>query len=100
MGFASFRPSDDPSLLLLDKIYVDPSQQRKGYGTALLSQVEAAAGDEGYDGIILAVSRFNEPAIRAYEKNGFGVVRTETIDIGGGYIIEDHFMQKRLSKAS
>ena len=99
VGFASFRPSDDPSLLLLDKLYVDPSQQRKGYGTALLSQVEEAAEEEGYAGIILAVSRFNKPAIRAYEKNGFGVVRTEAIDIGQEFIIEDHIMQKQLSKA-
>lgn len=54
VGFASFRPSDEPNLLLLDKLYAHPAQQRKGNGTKLMSQVEEATEEEGYQGILLA----------------------------------------------
>lgn len=40
VGFASFRSSDEPNLLLLDKLYVHPAQQRKGNGTRLMSQAK------------------------------------------------------------
>jgi ribosomal protein S18 acetylase RimI-like enzyme len=99
MGFASFKPSEEPNLLLLDKIYVHPEQQRKGYGTMLMSQVEKIARDERFEGMILVVNKSNQRAIQAYEKAGFKVMRTETIDIGGGFIIEDHFMMKALTNA-
>jgi ribosomal protein S18 acetylase RimI-like enzyme len=99
MGFASFKPSDEPNLLLLDKLYVHPEQQRKGYGTMLMSHVEKAAKEAGFEGIILAVNKSNQRAIQAYEKVGFEVIRTETIEIGDGFTIEDHFMKKTLPKA-
>jgi len=54
VGFASFRSSDEPNLLLLDKLYAHPAQQRKGNGTRLMSQIEEAAEEEGYQGILLA----------------------------------------------
>ena len=40
VGFASFRSSDELNLLLLDKLYVHPAQQRKGNGTRLMSQAK------------------------------------------------------------
>jgi len=98
LSFASFKPLDEPNQLLLDKIYVHPAHQRKGYGRMLMTYIVKAAEDSGVEEIHLAVNRSNHKAIHSYEKAGFKVIRTETIDIGNGFTIEDHFMKKTLFK--
>ena len=42
----------------------------------------------------LTVNRGNAKAIRAYERNGFKVVRTQVTDIGNGFVMDDYVMEK------
>jgi GNAT superfamily N-acetyltransferase len=56
---------------LLRALYVHPSYQRRGIGTALLSEVKKAASD----GFHLWVFEANEGAIRFYERHGAKLVQ-------------------------
>lgn len=53
------------------RIGVDPSAQRKGYGSRLLAFLEEKAQEEGCEVMSLDVRAHNEPAIGLYQKNGY-----------------------------
>ena len=44
----------------------------------------------------LQVNRGNTQAIRAYRKYGFHVAESRVFDIGGGFVMDDHVMEKPL----
>lgn len=62
----------DPGACVLDGIYVDPAMRGAGVAAQLLARVEEDA--EG-DRIMAQVISANRPALRFYEKQGFGVSR-------------------------
>jgi diamine N-acetyltransferase len=80
----------------LDKLYVHTDLQRRGIGAALLREVEDWARRHHCPRLWLQVNRGNTQAIRAYLKYGFHVVESRVFDIGGGFVMDDHVMEKRL----
>lgn len=52
---------------VIDQLYVDPKQQGRGVGTALLDR----AKEEAPDGLSLFTHQRNERARRFYERRGF-----------------------------
>lgn len=96
IGFASFGPHHaGERSTRLHKLYVLPTLQGTGAGRALLHAVETEARAAGDARLELNVNRSN-PAKVWYERQGFTVVRDEVIDIGGGFVMDDHVMVKRL----
>jgi ribosomal protein S18 acetylase RimI-like enzyme len=91
-GFAGFehRYKDVPGTRL-HKLYVLPEVKGTGMGRALLRAVELTARKAEDEWIELNVNRFN-PAKAWYERQGFRVLRDEVIDIGNGYVMDDHVM--------
>ncbi|MBX2973245.1 MAG: GNAT family N-acetyltransferase [Flavobacteriales bacterium] len=79
----------------LHKLYVLPSEQGTGAGRALLEHVAAEAANAGDITMELNVNRFNK-ARMFYEKHGFRVVRDEVIDIGHGFVMDDHVMERAI----
>ena len=80
----------------LDKLYIHPDVQRKGVGGQLIANVAERARAAGYPCVILQVNKRNVNAINSYKKYGFEV-RTVTVDdIGGGYVMDDYVMEKKL----
>jgi diamine N-acetyltransferase len=77
----------------LHKLYALPSAQGTGVGKALLDAVIAAAHQAGDRVLELNVNRFNR-AKEFYERQGFRIVRDEVIDIGQGYVMDDHVMER------
>ena len=70
--------------------------QRRGVGGQLIAHVAERARREGYPCVILQVNKRNTNAINSYQKYGFEV-RTATVDdIGGGYVMDDYVMEKKL----
>lgn len=91
IGFAGYQPGYRTRTTRLHKLYVLPEAQGSGVGDALLRGVLGAARSQG-DGLVeLNVNRFN-PALRWYAKRGFNITRDEVIDIGHGYVMDDHVM--------
>lgn len=92
-GFAGYEHSHGTAgRTKLHKLYVSPTAQGTGAGRALLRYVIQAAQEVGDVVVQLNVNRFNR-ARTFYERNGFVVVRDEVIDIGHGYVMDDHVME-------
>ena len=79
----------------IHKLYVIPSAQGYGAGSALLKAVEQQAIMAGDHRIELNVNRYN-PAKDFYLKHGFRITRDEVIDIGKGFVMDDHVMERSL----
>lgn len=82
--------------LKIDKLYVRPDLQRRGCGGRLIARAEALARREGCGELELAVNRGNTNAIAAYRKHGFTVREAVVKDIGGGFVMDDYVMVKKV----
>lgn len=94
-GFSSCH--QDGETLKLDKLYVHPRHQRQGLGGHLIADALAIARARGCRWLILCVNKRNAQAIAAYRKHGFTVRESVRTDIGGGYVMDDHVMEKSVA---
>ncbi|MBK7382213.1 MAG: GNAT family N-acetyltransferase [Flavobacteriales bacterium] len=93
IGFAGFEHHYGTSRSTrLHKLYVLPELHGSGAGYALLNAVIEAAKNAGDTAIELNVNRFNL-ARHWYQRQGFRILRNEVIDIGQGYVMDDHVME-------
>ncbi|MDD5296974.1 MAG: GNAT family N-acetyltransferase [Rhodocyclaceae bacterium] len=97
LGFYACQTGEKPGELKLDKLYVHPGHQRRGLGGRLLAHASELARGQGCHTLVLAVHKGNAPAIAAYKKHGFAIREPIYIDIGGGYVMDDYLMEKRLT---
>jgi ribosomal protein S18 acetylase RimI-like enzyme len=95
VAFACYGPESSAEMKLY-KLYVHPHQQRHGFGSQLLSHVENISRSRGFTSVCLTVNKRNEKAIAAYRKNGFVIRDSIVVDIGGGFVMDDYVMAKRL----
>ena len=86
----------DAATVKLDKLYVHPAHQRKGYGGLLIGHVCDRARLQGCSRVVLAVNKGNRAAIAAYLKHGFTVLESTVKDIGGGFVMDDYVMVRRV----
>ena len=70
LGFLAIEHSTNLDAPVLEKLYVEPAEQNRGVGSALLDKAKELRLDELY----LWVFQKN-PARRLYERNGFVLVR-------------------------
>jgi ribosomal protein S18 acetylase RimI-like enzyme len=95
IGFASFSSHEDPVVYHLNKIYILPGQQGKNIGKQILEFVISEVKAAGASSLQLNVNRHNK-ATHFYEKHGFKIIRSEDIDIGMGYFMNDYVMELHL----
>lgn len=84
--------------LKLHKLYLEVSEHGRGLGSLLLRHVEEEAARRGLAKVVLGVNRFNEKAIRAYQRNGYRIREPLKTEIGGGFVMDDWIMEKALAK--
>lgn len=94
-GFASYAIDQEKRSSRLHKLYVLPDNQGKGLGQMLLDAVIQRVRSRA-DTLELNVNRHNK-ALHFYERNHFKVIRTEDIDIGAGYYMNDYVMELSFS---
>ncbi|MCC7502923.1 MAG: GNAT family N-acetyltransferase [Flavobacteriales bacterium] len=96
VGFAGFEHSyRGTKRTRLHKLYALPQLQGAGVGSELLQAVATAAGKAGNTALELNVNKQNR-AKSFYLRHGFVVERDEVLDIGDGYVMDDHVMVKSL----
>ena len=80
----------------LDKLYVHPVQQRRGLAAALLAAIAAWAAAQPVGRLRLQVNRGNTQALHVYAKYGFAIDESRVFDLGNGFVMDDHIMERPL----
>lgn len=97
-GFASYFLTGVAGQMKIDKLYVHPRHQRRGYGGMMIARAGEVARSRGCSRLVLTVNKRNRSAIAAYLKHGFRIVNAVTKDIGGGFIMDDYIMEKPVNE--
>ena len=93
-GFASYFLTGAPGEMKLDKLYVHPRHQRRGYGGRMVAHACEVARTRGCNRLTLAVNKNNRSAVNAYLKHGFRIADAVVKDIGQGFLMDDFIMEK------
>jgi GNAT superfamily N-acetyltransferase len=96
-GFASFGPTEQAGVFKLHKLYLHPQFHKRGFGRLLLQHCEREVRNLGATRLVLTVNKRNSKAIAAYQRNGFAITDSVVVDIGGGFVMDDHVMAKNLA---
>ena len=91
-GYLSYGLSEGNSVKLF-KIYIVKALRGTGIAADSLSRVKEYAARNGRGYVFLTVNKNNARAIRAYEKNGFGITASVVTDIGQGFVMDDYIMK-------
>jgi ribosomal protein S18 acetylase RimI-like enzyme len=95
-GFASYRIHHNDHRVRLHKLYVHPAAQKNGWGLKMLSHIFEDGRKQRKKEIELNVNR-NNKSIGFYQHIGFVIEKSEDIEIGHGYQMNDYVMVKDLS---
>lgn len=97
VGFYSTHHFPEAEELKLDKLYVSVDLHGSGIGCALVEHAVAQGKSLQCRNLILAVNKRNEKAIAAYRRFGFSVRSETSVDIGGGFVMDDFIMARSLT---
>jgi ribosomal protein S18 acetylase RimI-like enzyme len=92
-GYCSQHAGTDEGEIHLAKFYLAKRLHGRGLGSAALQALIRRARSADASSITLRVNRHNQPALRCYLRNGFRVIRDLTTPIGGGFVMDDHWMR-------
>lgn len=91
VGYTAVKPDGDR--LFLSKLYLYRDERGKGYARQALEGIKEIALGQGLCAVWLTVNRHNDSAIAAYRKMGFEFIGEGVSDIGGGFVMDDYYMQ-------
>lgn len=97
VGFVAHGEGKRPEDYQLHQVYVDPGEQGRGWGRRLIEHVEEVARGKGKAWLVLTVNKGNAAALGVYERLGFGRREAVVVDIGGGFVMDDWVLEKRLA---
>jgi ribosomal protein S18 acetylase RimI-like enzyme len=95
VGFAAYQKLT-PEKFKLHKIYILPSQQKKGTGRFIIDHILTIVKEKGGSSLHLQVNK-NNKAKEFYERLGFKEIETIKLDIGKGYFMDDYIMEKSIN---
>ena len=93
IGFASYsiKSIDEPTIIRLNKLYLQPECHGKGLGKSMLNHIVTEAKLLGGKTLELNVNKYN-PAVAFYKRQGFNITSETILDIGNGYVMDDYIM--------
>ena len=102
IGYCAYELADNygdggPAAMKLGQLYVLESHRGMGLGRFMLGHVESRARELGCRSLWLQVNKRNTGAVGFYTAAGFEVVREAVFEIGGGFVMDDYVMEKRLN---
>lgn len=90
-GFVAFEEKEN--FIFLQKLYLLPEMQGKGYGKRMLQVVIDFAKDSKKPRVELTVNR-NNKYLDFYLNSGFQIKEEKDFDIGGGYFMNDYILSR------
>jgi len=96
VAYAAASAEPDEEAVFLSKFYVRKDRRGRGLGRALLEFIEARFRRRGCRTLWLTVNKRN-PTVAWYERMGFTNAGPTVKDIGGGFVMDDYKMVKRLA---
>ena len=94
VGYVATKTDGDQ--LFLSKFYIREIHRGKGYASGAVNFLVRIGEERNLRSIGLTVNCNNHGAIAVYEKKGFQPIRTQVIDIGNGFVMDDIVMEKSL----
>jgi diamine N-acetyltransferase len=94
IGYLSIKPERQSHSLLLSKLYLLPLYRGQGFGRQAIQFMEKVARQTGLSKAVLMVSKKNVSAITFYEHCGYQNVGPVVKDIGGGFAMDDWYMER------
>lgn len=94
VGYFSIQLRDDKSIFI-SKFYLHKNSRGYGIGKTMLKFISQLAIDRNCKKLDLTVNKDN-PAYEVYLKLGFINQANTQLDIGGGFIMDDYIMSKKL----
>ena len=91
------QPSND---VYLSKFYVRQTARGRGIGRTMLNEILSFAKDRGAGRIWLSCNKHNVISLAAYRKLGFDIISDVVTDIGGGFVMDDFVLEKKLDRNS
>lgn len=95
VGYFGWRPDEEGAFL--SKLYVRSTARRRGLARMALEEIERVTGKGR---IWLTVNRENSGSIEAYRKMGFEKTREQCAEIGGGFVMDDDIMERRIARGA
>jgi len=94
-GYSAIVP--DETGLFLSKLYVKQSCRGQGVAKAMMNRIDERAKNTKAPRIWLKCNKYNKDSLAAYERLGFTISYPCVTDIGGGFIMDDYALEKKLS---
>lgn len=98
VGYTGGRVERDTRRMFISKIYLYAQERGKGYASRVVRFYERLCTMRDLDAMYLTVNKDNNLAIRAYEAKGFETIEAAETDIGGGFVMDDFIMEKKVER--
>jgi diamine N-acetyltransferase len=96
VGYCSCSLDESVDAMKLEQLYLLAEHKGRGLGGQMLRHVETHTRRQGRARLYLTVNKGNAVPIAIYRKSGFAIREEAVFDIGGGYVMDDYVMEKRL----
>ncbi|WP_298455914.1 GNAT family N-acetyltransferase [uncultured Prevotella sp.] len=91
-GYCGVQVKEDNSLYL-SKMYLLKEARGQRLFEQMTNHLVKLCRDKGISRIWLTVNKHNDRAIAAYIKNGYKNIRSQTTDIGNGFVMDDYVFE-------
>ena len=96
VGYFSYALTATKAEMKVEQLYLLSRFRGMGLGSLMMSHIQEQALANNTRSLILQVNRRNYGAIKFYRKAGFIVRENVVLDIGKGFVMDDHVMVKSL----
>jgi ribosomal protein S18 acetylase RimI-like enzyme len=94
IGYMAIKPEEDR--MFLSKLYIEKDFRGRGIADQFIRLLLDEARKARKDRIALTVNKNNLNSISVYKKMGFDIEGELVTDIGGGYVMDDYVMIKKI----
>lgn len=94
-GYTGIHPEGDS--LFLSKLYIHKDFRGQHLASSAVEFLKEYCRKNGYKKIWLTCNKHNDHTLAVYEHLGFVTVRSQTADIGNGFVMDDYIMELAIS---